>query len=223
MSQTLTTLAAALPLAAGWSVHSLRLRRRIEAARRDPLTGLWTREAFEERARKSLSQGQQRAVLVLDLNWFKQINDTHGHAAGDAVISATGQRLGAWAAEHHGVAGRLGGDEFAAITDVDGTTDTVTGNLSEKLLELIGRLERPVPFEDRLIDVHVSVGVARYWRHPADLSALLRLADEHMYQIKQEGGGFSIAPRYERGPGLPTVNGRREGRRGTASGAEAAG
>ncbi|MDH2388681.1 GGDEF domain-containing protein [Streptomyces sp. HNM0663] len=222
MSQTLTALSAALPLAAGWSVHSLRLRRRIEDARRDPLTGLWTREAFEERARKSLSQGQQRAVLVLDLNWFKQINDTYGHAAGDAVISATGQRLGGWAAEHHGVAGRLGGDEFAAVSDVSGTRDTVTGNLSAKLLELIGRLERPVPFEGRLIDVHVSVGVARYWRRPADLSALLRLADEHMYRIKQEGGGFSIAPRHGLGPELGTVNGRREGRPGTHSAPEVA-
>ncbi|MEU8958825.1 GGDEF domain-containing protein [Streptomyces sp. NPDC048518] len=214
MSQTVASLATALPLAAGWSVNNLWLRRRIENARRDPLTGLWTREAFEERARKSLSQGQQRAVLVLDLNWFKQINDTYGHAAGDAVLRATGQRLGAWVGEHHGVAGRLGGDEFAAITDVSGTADTVTGNLSAKLLELIGRLERPVPFEGRLIDVHVSIGVARW---AADLSSLLRLADEQMYRIKQEGGGFSIAPGYGHGPALGTVNGRREGRRGAHS------
>ncbi|MEV4873716.1 GGDEF domain-containing protein [Streptomyces syringium] len=223
MSEILTAAAAAVPLAAGWSVHSLWLRRRIEVARRDPLSGLWTREAFEERARKILSKGQQRAVLVLDLNGFKQINDTHGHAAGDAVISATGRRLGAWAAGHRGVAGRLGGDEFAAVTDVDGTTGTVTGNLSAKLLDLIRRLERPVSFEGRLIDVHISVGVARCWRDPSDLSALLRLADEHMYRIKQEGGGFDIAPRYGSAPAFRTVNGRREGRRGTTSGAEAGG
>ncbi|MFD6434287.1 GGDEF domain-containing protein [Streptomyces venezuelae] len=220
MSQTVTALAAALPLAAGWGVNSLWLRRRIEAAHRDPLTGLWTREAFEERARKSLSQRQQRAVLVLDLNWFKQINDTYGHAAGDAVISATGRRLYAWVVEQHGVAGRLGGDEFAAVTDVSGRAGTVPGNLSVKMLELIVRLERPVPFEGRLIDVHVSVGVACNWL--ADLSALLRLADEHMYRIKQEGGGFSIAPRYEHGPALGTVNGRREGRSGAHSVSEVA-
>lgn len=216
MSELMFAAAAGLPLLAGWSVHALRLTRRIEAARRDPLTGLWTRDAFEERARKSLSKGQQRAVLVLDLNWFKQINDTHGHAAGDAVIRATGMRLGAWAAWHHGVAGRLGGDEFAAVTDVCGEEATVTENLSAKLLDLVRSLERPVPFEGRDIDVHVSIGIARHWRAPADLSALLRLADEHMYRIKQEGGGFSIAPRWEKAPALPTVHGRRFGRPGTA-------
>ncbi|MFF1466848.1 GGDEF domain-containing protein [Streptomyces mirabilis] len=215
MSELIFTAAAGAPLLAGWSVHALRLTRRIEAARRDPLTGLWTRDAFEDRARKSLSRGQQRAVLVLDLNWFKQINDTHGQAAGDAVIRATGMRLGAWAARHHGVAGRLGGDEFAAVTDVSGEADTVTGNTSAKVLELIRSLERPVPYEDRDIDVYVSVGVARYWRGTADLSALLRQADEHMYRAKREGGGASIAPKHETGPSLPTVHGRRYGRPGT--------
>ncbi|WP_329597354.1 GGDEF domain-containing protein [Streptomyces pseudovenezuelae] len=215
MSELMFAAAAGLPLAAGWSVHALRLSRRIEAARRDPLTGLWTRDAFEARAAQSLSKGQQRAVLVLDLNWFKEINDTHGHAAGDAVIRATGMRLGAWAAGHHGVAGRLGGDEFAAVVDVCGEADTVTGNVSAKVLELIGSLERPVPFEGRDIDVFVSVGAARYWRGTADLSALLRQADEHMYRAKREGGGASIAPYFETTPTLPTVHGRRYGRPGT--------
>ncbi|WP_372465359.1 MULTISPECIES: GGDEF domain-containing protein [Streptomyces] len=215
MSELMFAAAAGLPLAAGWSVHALRLARRIEAARRDPLTGLWTRDAFEANAVKSLSKGQQRAVFVLDLNWFKEINDTHGHAAGDAVIRATGMRLGAWAAGHHGVAGRLGGDEFAAVVDVCGKSDTVTGNVSAKVLELIGSLERPVVFEGRDIDVFVSIGGARYWRGVADLSALLRQADEHMYRAKREGGGASIAPRSETTPALPTVHGRRYGRPGT--------
>jgi diguanylate cyclase (GGDEF)-like protein len=217
MSQTLTALSAALPLASGWSIHSLWMRRRIESARRDPLTGLWTRDPFTEKARKSLTQGQQQAVYVVDLNWFKQINDTFGHSAGDAVIRATGQRFAAWAAQHQGVAGRLGGDEFAAVTDVHGDTATVTGNLSAKVLDLLNRLEQPVAFDGHHIDVHASVGVARYWRAPADLSTLLRLADEHMYLAKQEGGGSSIAPRFQTTPQSATVNGRREGRPGTAT------
>ncbi|MFF4039240.1 GGDEF domain-containing protein [Streptomyces sp. NPDC001816] len=217
MSALTFATATGLPLLVGWSVHALRLTRRIEAARRDPLSGLWTRDAFEERARKSLSQGRQRAVLVLDLNWFKQINDTRGHAAGDAVIRATGMRLGAWAAEHHGVAGRLGGDEFAAVTDVCGEAHTVTENLSAKLLDLTRSLEQPVPYPGGDIDVHVSIGVARHGCAPADLSSLLRLADEQMYRIKREGGGFSIAPRQEQTPALPTVHGRRYGRPGTSA------
>ncbi|MGP3985097.1 GGDEF domain-containing protein [Streptomyces sp. KR80] len=222
MSELLFAAAAGLPMAAGWSLHALRLARRIETARRDPLTGLWTREAFEERAHKSLAKGQQRAVYVLDLNWFKQINDRFGHAAGDAVIRATGQRLAAWTAQHKGVAGRLGGDEFAAVTDVHGDTDTVTGNLSAKVLDLLNRLEQPVTYDGHRIDVHASVGVARYWRAPADLSALLRLADEHMYLAKREGGGSSIAPRFQTRPQSATVNGRREGRPGTTTTKEVA-
>ncbi|WP_030153741.1 GGDEF domain-containing protein [Streptomyces sp. NRRL S-244] len=217
MSHTLTALSAALPVAAGWSAHGFRLRRRIDAARRDPLTGLWTRAPFEERARKSLTRGRQRAVYVMDLNWFKQINDRFGHAAGDAVIRATGERLARWAADHAGVAGRLGGDEFAAVTDVCGEADTVTDNLSAKVLDLLHRLEQPVVFDGRPIGVHVSVGAVRYWRDTADLSALLRLADEHMYMAKREGGGASLAPRFPTKPQSETVNGRRAGRRGTAT------
>ncbi|MER6431347.1 GGDEF domain-containing protein [Streptomyces sp900105245] len=215
MTELMYAAAAGLPLLAGWSVHALRLTRRIDAARRDPLTGLWTRDAFEGRARKSLSLGEQRAVFVLDLNWFKQINDTHGHAAGDAVIRATGMRLGVWAAGHHGVAGRLGGDEFAAVTDVPGEADNGMGSLNAQVAELLRILERPVSFEGRNVDVFVSVGVARYWRGTADLSALLRQADEHMYRAKREGGGASIAPKHETTPALPTIHGRRYGRPGT--------
>lgn len=193
------------------------MRRRIDDARRDPLTGLWTRDPFEERARKSLTRGQQRAVYVVDLNWFKQINDTFGHAAGDAVIRATGQRFGEWADDNAGVAGRLGGDEFAAITPVDGNTDTMTGNLLAKLADLLDRLEQPVGFEGQRIDVYASIGVARYWRAgTADLSALLRRADEQMYRAKEEGGGWSIAPALRSAPEFRTVNGRREGRRGAS-------
>ncbi|QQC91389.1 GGDEF domain-containing protein [Streptomyces alfalfae] len=223
MSQTLAALAAALPLASGWSVHSLWMRRRIESARRDPLTGLWTRDPFEERARKSLAQGQQRAVYVVDLNWFKQINDTFGHAAGDAVIRATGQRFGEWADDNAGIAGRLGGDEFAAITPVDGGTATVTDNLHSKLADLLDRLEQPVEFEGQHIDVYASIGAARYWRAgTADLSALLRRADEQMYKAKQDGGGWGIAPKLGFAPEFGTVNGRREGRSGTTRGTGAA-
>ncbi|MFF1376774.1 GGDEF domain-containing protein [Streptomyces sp. NPDC058308] len=223
MSYALTTLAAALPLASGWSVHSLWMRRRIDAARRDPLTGLWTRDPFEERARKSLTRGQQQAVYVVDLNWFKEINDTFGHTAGDAVLRATGRRFDQWAHDNAGTAGRLGGDEFAALTPVYGTTGTVTGNLLVKLADLLDRLEQPVEFDGQRIDVHASIGVARYWRAgSADLSALLRRADEQMYRAKREGGGFSIAPLFGSAPEFGTVNGRRAGRRGTTGGTEAA-
>ncbi|MEU6891545.1 GGDEF domain-containing protein [Streptomyces sp. NPDC046557] len=210
MSHTMTTLSAVLPLVSGWSVHSLWMRRRIEAARRDPLTGLWTRDPFEERARKSLSQKCQRAVLVLDLNRFKEINDTLGHAAGDAVLRATGQRLGRWAEEHAGVAGRLGGDEFAAVIPGYGID-----KLRADLFMLTGRLDQPVPFDGQPIEVHASIGAAYYRTGTGDLPTLLRRADEQMYRAKQRGGGWRIAQRLTV-PAVATVNGRRDGRRGTS-------
>ncbi|WP_405814878.1 GGDEF domain-containing protein [Streptomyces sp. NBC_00040] len=209
MSHTMTALSAALPLASGWSVHSLWMRRRIAAARRDPLTGLWTRDAFEGRARKSLAQKCQRAVLVLDLNRFKEINDTLGHAAGDAVIRETGQRLGRWAEEHAGIAGRLGGDEFAAVIPGYGID-----KLRVDLFMLIGRLDQPVPHEGHPIEVHASIGAAYYRKGTGDLSTLLRRADEQMYKAKQRGGGWRIAHRLTV-PAMDTVNGRRDGRPGT--------
>ncbi|MGW6407381.1 GGDEF domain-containing protein [Streptomyces vinaceus] len=210
MSHTLAALSAALPLASGWSVHSLWMRRRIETARRDPLTGLWTRDPFEERARKSLARGCQRAVLVLDLNRFKAINDTLGHAAGDAVIRETGQRFGRWAEEHAGVAGRLGGDEFAALIPGYGID-----KLRADLFMLTGRLAQPVPFDGRPIEVSASIGAAYYRTGNGDLSTLLRRADEQMYRAKQRGGGWRIAHRLSV-PEVGTVNGRRDGRRGTS-------
>jgi GGDEF domain-containing protein len=107
-----TVLLSVLPIAAGWAVHVWWLRGCLNTARRDPLTGLRTRDGFTRRAAVLLRD--PRAVVVLaDVDKFKQINDTYGHAAGDALLKATADRLA-----HHvgssGVAGRLGGDEFAA-------------------------------------------------------------------------------------------------------------
>ncbi|MFM9446913.1 GGDEF domain-containing protein [Streptomyces acidiscabies] len=206
MSELVFAAAAGLPLAAGWSVHALLLGRKVEVARHDPLTGLWTRDAFEDRAHRLLAKGD-RAVLLLDLDGFKEINDTFGHAAGDAVIRTVGMRLGAWAAGCGGVAGRLGGDEFAAVVDAG-------EGLGGQVLDLVGSIERPVLSQGRPVDVSVSVGVAQHAGRGGDLSALLRVADERMYQVKREGGGASIAPDAT-GPVLPTVHGRRFGRPGT--------
>ncbi|MDQ1068796.1 GGDEF domain-containing protein [Streptomyces canus] len=143
MSELLFAAAAGLPMAAGWSLHALRLRRRIETARRDPLTGLFTRDAFAERALKVLAGGPS-AIYITDLNRFKEINDTYGHAAGDAVIAATGRRLAEWADVNGGIVVRLGGDEFAAVARVFSLAD-----LSWTLGELTRAIEQPVTVDGR--------------------------------------------------------------------------
>ncbi|MFD3324070.1 GGDEF domain-containing protein [Streptomyces sp. NPDC058701] len=211
MSHTLAALSAALPLMSGWSVHSLWMRRRIEAARRDPLSGLLTRDGFTERAERWLGH-RPRAVCLIDLNKFKQINDTYGHAAGDAVIRAAGERLSKWAIDNSAVVGRLGGDEFAAVAPAYSQ-----GQLTATLNSLITYLEQQVEAEGHVLTVSASIGAAvcNPRADQTDLSELLRLADEQMYRAKQRGGGWRIAQRLSV-PATGTVNGRRDGRRGTS-------
>ncbi|WP_208827855.1 GGDEF domain-containing protein [Streptomyces ficellus] len=208
MSQTMSALAAALPLAAGWSVHSLRLRRRIEVARRDPLTNLMRREAFEARAGRELRK-HLTAVVVIDLDGFKALNDTHGHAAGDVGLVIVAARLNDWAVRMGGCAARLGGDEFAAVVTAAHPVDLLSGleDLHETLCE-------PFTFDGEPVELGASIGAIRHEDELAGtLPALMRRADEAMYVAKESGGGWYVAEGLD--PVRDTVNGRRAGRPGT--------
>ncbi|MFE2567483.1 GGDEF domain-containing protein [Streptomyces mirabilis] len=204
MSTPATVLLSTLPPAAGWAVHAWRMRARLNTARRDPLTGLVTRDGFTRRATVLLKD--PRAVVVLaDVDRFKQINDTHGHAAGDALLKATADRLA-----HHigrsGVAGRLGGDEFAAVVIDD------HGAAADLLAVLHGVLARPIEGQDPAVHTTVSLGWVRACDFPDDdLSGLLRRADEAMYAAKQARTGMRRAGL---GRLFATVTGRRSGRMG---------
>ncbi|GAA1199580.1 diguanylate cyclase (GGDEF)-like protein [Kitasatospora gansuensis] len=159
----------------GWSAHTTWLTRRLATARRDPLTGLLTRDGFTSRAERLIrSRAGRTTVLLIDLDDFKHVNDTYGHAAGDAVLAATADRLAAWCGSA-GVAARLGGDEFAAIV-VDS---------DERLADLHAALHEPVPFKGQLLDVGASTGAS----HPAALllTEALSAADRDMYTRKPDG------------------------------------
>ncbi|MFG2326636.1 GGDEF domain-containing protein [Streptomyces sp. NPDC048568] len=213
MSTLTTVLLSALPLAAGWAVHIWRLRAVLSTARRDPLTGLRTRDDFTRRAAALLKD--PRAVVVLaDVDRFKHINDTYGHAAGDVLLKATADRLA-----HHvgrtGVAGRLGGDEFAAVLLDD------HGTAADMLAMLHGVLARPVDGHNPDVHTTVSLGWVRAADFPADdLSALLRRADEAMYAAKQDRAGLRRAGL---GRLFATLAGRRAGRTGARTDAPAVG
>jgi diguanylate cyclase (GGDEF)-like protein len=199
---TLAAFLPAVPPLLGWAVHARWLHGRLTTARRDPLTGLWTREAFTRRARRLL-RNPHAVVLLADVDHFKQINDTHGHAAGDALLATVAGRL-AHAAGRTGVAGRLGGDEFAVVLiDRD--------QLAADRIAVLSRvLARPA---DGAPDVHttVSLGWVRRSDHPGeDLPALLRRADEAMYAAKRTPAGVRRA---RLGRLLTSVTGRRPGRR----------
>ncbi|MFC8271645.1 GGDEF domain-containing protein [Streptomyces sp. NPDC057271] len=211
MNTLLTVLAAAGPLAAGWSSHVLWLRRRLHTARRDPLTGLRTREGFTRRA-TALLRDERAVVILADVDRFKQINDRHGHAAGDALLKASAERLAHYVGRN-GVAGRLGGDEFAAVV-----IDT-HGTIADLLAVLHGVLARPADTSNPHVATTVSLGWVRAADHPGeDLSALLGRADEAMYAAKQARAGVRRAGL---GRLFATVAGRRSGRRGARTHAPA--
>jgi diguanylate cyclase (GGDEF)-like protein len=204
----ITTLAVPVT---GWAVHAVALHRRLAAERRDPLTGAQRRAAFERRAQRLLARHRQDALLcMVDLDGFKGLNDTHGHAAGDAALAATGERLARWAGPH-GVVGRLGGDEFAAATRVD--THAGTDAIERHLQDLVDALHEPVPTQAGPLAVAASVGAAvpdHLGIHA--LPALLRGADVSMYRTKHSGRyGWAEIEDLQ----TPTVNGRRQGRPGT--------
>ncbi|MER5193329.1 GGDEF domain-containing protein [Streptomyces sp. NPDC002755] len=173
-----TVIAAALP-ALGWAVHGGLLVRRLATARRDPLTGLHTRAGWITRAEHLLIRHPAALVVLIDLDDFKATNDTHGHAAGDAVLTATARRLRDWCGRH-GIAARLGGDEFAAIvTDPRHTPGLDT---------LRSTLARPVPHAGVLLLVSASVGSCHRTDLPVPtLTDALSAADAGMYAAKGHG------------------------------------
>ncbi|WP_432092032.1 GGDEF domain-containing protein [Streptomyces sp. NRRL F-5630] len=204
---------AALPLT-GWAVHAATLHRQLAATRRDPLTGLLRRDSYTARARRLLARRQVVAVVMVDADHFKQINDRDGHEAGDAVLAALGKRLTEWAGPR-AVCGRLGGDEFAATLPLPAERRT------ERLEQLVRALHAPVLLDDgRLIPVAASVGAATTdILGTRDLTALQRAADAALYDGKHTGRAVLATTAHAR---VPSVNGRRMGRPGTSVWGQAA-
>ncbi|MFD9629911.1 GGDEF domain-containing protein [Streptomyces violascens] len=195
----------ALPLL-GWLSHTLWLSKQLHAARRDPLTRLPARDAFTSRAHRAIRR-PHASVLVLDVDRFKEINDTYGHAAGDAVLAAVGGRLGTWCRARGGFAGRLGGDEFAAVVDLGPLPD------HDAVRALNDALTEPVAIGATALHPRVSVGICGPDTRPgAPLPVRLRTADEAMYAAKTLGTRWRYAGAHST---HPTIAGRRAGRPGT--------
>ncbi|MFC9916227.1 GGDEF domain-containing protein [Streptomyces sp. NPDC127197] len=202
----LTTVAVPLT---GWTVHAIALHRRLAASRKDPLTGLLRRDAYTAWARQVLRRyGDDTAVVFVDQDHFKDVNDTLSHAAGDTVLRATADRLTAWAGPRASV-GRLGGDEFAVVLPLPRDRREV------RLEQLVRMLRTPVVLDDgQAVDVAASVGAAS----PdvigvRDLPTLQRAADAALYDGKHSGRAYLATAEHAK---RPSVNGRRVGRPGTA-------
>jgi diguanylate cyclase (GGDEF)-like protein len=168
-------LAASLAHLASWRLNE-------QQGLRDPLTGLANRTLVHETTERLLARrGGPVSVLFLDLDDFKDVNDTRGHAAGDELLTTVSERLQACTRSGDEVA-RLGGDEFAVV--VDGGAEVAT-SIAERVL---AALAEPVLVGGRPLPVHVSIGVADTGT-AGDRRAgtLLRNADLAMYQAKSQG------------------------------------
>lgn len=156
------------------------------AAHHDDLTQLSNRLMFQERLRKAItvarSLEQGFAVLCLDLDGFKQINDTRGHEIGDRLLVGVAQRLRDSVRETDTVA-RMGGDEFAIIQPLDSQPSAAL-SLAKRLVETV---TQPFELAGRQALVGVSIGISLYPRHGESPDVLLRNADQALYRAKKAG------------------------------------
>lgn len=155
-------------------------------AHHDPLTQLANRAEFHARLNQRLGEGRSEPVATLfaDLDHFKLVNDSLGHAAGDRVLEIAAQRLAAHAGPQD-VVGRLGGDEFALLLG------RVHSPEAAMVLAqcIVDALSQPIEVEGRVIHMGASVGVALAPDHAANADDLLRAADIALYHAKSEGRG----------------------------------
>ena len=171
--------------------HAQRARDR---ATRDQLTGLTNRAGLIADLNRRIVAGHQRvedqfALHMLDLNRFKQVNDTHGHLAGDAVLRATAARLRATVRRDDMVA-RLGGDEFVIVQSHCTTHDRARA----LAMRVAAAVTRPINDRGLALEVATSIGVA--FSDPARplVRELLARADDALYAAKRSGGGLHLAP-----------------------------
>ena len=155
-------------------------------ARHDPLTGLPNRRVFFERLDHALANsrrsGKQLAVLFVDLDHFKQLNDTLGHALGDHVLQAVANLLRSATRESDTVA-RLGGDEFVILFEVVEDAQQVLSILHK----LHDRFQLSMLLDGHEVQVHASMGVSLFPRDGDDIQALVQQADRAMYRAKSAG------------------------------------
>lgn len=153
-------------------------------AQTDPLTGIGNRRHFMESAASSLERasrdGTETALLMLDIDHFKQLNDLHGHAAGDLALIEVARCCSLHLSNTHTL-GRWGGEEFCIL--MPGVSITEASEIADRLRMAIAAMH----IEDVPNGVSVSIGIAVTGSSTGDLDELLRAADRHLYQAKAAG------------------------------------
>jgi diguanylate cyclase (GGDEF)-like protein len=155
---------------------------RMYQAFRDSLTGLASRGLFLDLLRERLRAAEHVALLFVDLDRFKVVNDTLGHAAGDSLLVVMANRLKSQIRDTD-IAARLGGDEFAVMLPGLATTREAAG-VAQRILRVLGE---PVVIAGREFLVGASIGIALNAPDVSDPADLIRRADIAMYQVKRNG------------------------------------
>ena len=167
-----------------------RASRAEERAGRDPLTGISNRGTVLRAFRDRVADGHPPAVLFLDLDRFKEINDRYGHLAGDNVIRTVATRLHQWARRRDGLVGRLGGDEFILLTHDTSLTGAVGAARQARQI-----IADPITvYNDHrrmMITPSATVGVALA-AHDRDWTDALRAADIALYHAKRADTGYAV-------------------------------
>jgi diguanylate cyclase len=171
-------------------------RRRADALQRiattDGLTGLANRarlhDAIEERIRLATDNGEQVALLLLDLDRFKEINDTLGHQCGDEVLRELGPRL-VDAIGPEALVARLGGDEFGILLPPGRDSDEALEAAADQITDA---LTAPLGLDELSLSIGASIGAARFPRDGGDANALLRCADIAMYAAKDAQAEYKL-------------------------------
>ncbi|MZQ82228.1 diguanylate cyclase [Paenibacillus sp. 5J-6] len=149
----------------------------------DPLTGLLNRAAVQEHANRKIAAGEPFALILIDLDNFKTVNDTYGHLIGDDYLKHIADLL-----ERHAkpgdIAGRIGGDEFVLLMPIDLAQMSVYEEAHSRLFPLS---VNPFLFNQKIIPVSFSAGVSLFADNASDLTGLLQKADEAMYEVKRNG------------------------------------
>jgi diguanylate cyclase (GGDEF)-like protein len=182
-----------------WNMRRLWLARlraeaaALEQAHHDTLTGLPNRRLLQDRLRVALARanrdGDVLAVLCLDLDGFKAVNDTYGHPAGDELLRRVGERLGGLMRAED-TAARIGGDEFVVVLS------SISGALYSELVagRIVQSLSAPYTIQGHSVAISTSIGIAVSPTHGSDAAALLKAADEALYSAKKLGKArFSTA------------------------------
>ena len=182
-------------IALGWSARATSVSE--HEAYHDPLTGLANRRALEERLDHLTATAKlddRFAVLLMDLDRFKEVNDQLGHHIGDELLREVGHRFAGLSGIE--VTARIGGDEFAFL--VRGDHDYA--DLADLANRLVAEVSQPYVVTDVRLSIGASIGVARFPDHGLDGSHLLRLADAAMYAAKRSGVPVGFAALSERAP-----------------------